>query len=96
MALLTGCATTNEKQTTDGANRFDGRPEPTLGMTKPELEKVWGKPKNVTVTPGGELWQYNNMELAYIPFNFGFKPNFYTFSFNKEGKLVDYSVTKND
>lgn len=92
-ATLCGCATT-PKETTE--KPYKDKPEPVLGMSEEEIQKVWGKPKRVNATPGGETWQYDDTELAMIPFNFGFKPHFYLFTFNKDGKLVDYSISKHD
>jgi hypothetical protein len=100
--VFVGCATT-ENQSSDpkpkakaGEKPYKDKPEPKLGMSKDEIQQIWGKPKRVNGTPNGETWQYDDTELALIPFNFGFKPRFYIFTFDKEGKLVDYSISKHD
>jgi hypothetical protein len=92
IVLLSGCASNSNQ----GERPNKGKPEPVLGMSKEEIQKSWGKPKRVTITPGGETWQYDDAELALIPFNFGFRPQFFLFTFDKDGKLVDYAITKHD
>lgn len=93
-----GCASNGVKETKPASAEkpYKDKPEPTLGMSKEDVQKVWGKPKRVTGTPSGELWQYDDVELALIPFNFGFKPHFYRFTFDTSGKLVDYAISKHD
>lgn len=90
--LLFGCASTPKQP----EKPYKDKPEPVLGMSMDEIQKAWGKPKRVNATPAGEVWQYDDTELAFIPFNFGFKPHFYLFTFDKSGKLIDYSITKHD
>lgn len=92
IVTLCGCASTPK----EAEKPYKDKPEPVLGMSKEEIQKTWGKPKRVSATPAGETWQYDDVELAMIPFNFGFKPHYFSFTFDKEGKLVDYSVTKHD
>jgi hypothetical protein len=89
--LLCGCATNNTM------------PEPAsgksdnihLGMTKAEvLQSLGHKPKSIVTTPRGEVWHYDNVELAMIPFNFGFRPEFKNFTFDNNGILIDFSSTQ--
>lgn len=64
-----------------------------LGMTKQEVLIALGhKPKSIMVNPRGEVWHYDNVELAMIPFNFGFRPEFKNYSFDNNGILVDFNT----
>lgn len=66
-----------------------------VGMTEAEVLKALGhKPRSIEQTPNGEVWHYDNRELAMIPFNFGFRPEFKNFVFDKNGILVDYSINQ--
>ena len=96
--LLGGCAS-------DGAGKPaseqsgkplppEKRPTPEVGMTKHQIRGAWGKPKRVRQTEEGEEWQYDNVELAMIPFNFGFRPEFHIFVFGRDGLLKHFSVEK--
>jgi hypothetical protein len=67
-----------------------------LGMTKAEVLKALDghKPNNIQTSPRSEVWNYNNAALAYIPFNFGFRPEFKSYTFDTNGVLIDFSTTK--
>jgi len=72
------------------------KPDPIhLGMTKEEVLKALGhKPKTIQTSPRGELWHYDNVELAAIPFNFGFRPEFKNYIFDEKGILIDFNTTQ--
>jgi hypothetical protein len=92
-ALLCSCST-DQPNTTHPSKPLppEQRPKPTLGMTKDEIRAQYGQPKRITQTPKGEMWHYNNSELAAIPFNFGFKLKWHQFTFDEQGKLIDFQV----
>jgi hypothetical protein len=73
-----------------------GKPNPVhVGMTKEEVLKTLGqKPKRIQTSPNGETWHYDNVELALIPFNFGFKPEFKNYIFDTNGILIDFNVSQ--
>ena len=65
-----------------------------VGMTKAEVLKVLGhEPKRIYSSPGGEVWHYDNAELALIPFNFGFRPEFMDYTFDASGILLDFRTS---
>jgi hypothetical protein len=88
--VLVGCA--SDQKMPEGA----GKPNPVhLGMTKDEVLKVLGqKPKRIEMSPNGETWHYDNTELALIPFNFGFRPEFKNYMFDTNGILVNFNVSE--
>jgi hypothetical protein len=89
--LICGCST-DQPSAPQPAGHVD---QVHVGMTKDEVLKALGhKPKTVEQTPDGEVWHYDNTELAMIPFNFGFRPEFKSFVFNRDGVLVDYHITQ--
>lgn len=67
-----------------------------LGMNKTEVLQALGghRPNSISQTPRGEIWNYNNVALAAIPFNFGFHPEFKTYTFDTNGVLIDFNTTK--
>ena len=96
--LLGGCAGNNAgnapSQQSGKPLPPEKRPTPEVGMTKDQIRGAWGKPKRVRQTEAGEEWEYDNVELAMIPFNFGFRPEFHTFVFGQDGLLKHFSVEK--
>jgi len=87
IALMAGCA--SDQPPVPG-----GKGTPIhLGMTKDEvLKSLNHQPKSIQITPRGEVWHYDNVELALIPFNFGFRPEFKDFVFDNKGILVDFNI----
>jgi outer membrane protein assembly factor BamE (lipoprotein component of BamABCDE complex) len=67
-----GCATQDQRdQNTQAQEKPKSDPEQQLkvGMTKAEVEKLFGKPGNVaSSSDGSEVWQYNDTAKAFIPF----------------------------
>jgi hypothetical protein len=91
LLLTCGCASEN-KMPEPASGKADSVH---LGMTKAEVLKALGhKPKSIVTTPRGEVWHYDNVELAMIPFNFGFRPEFKNFTFDNSGILIDFSSTQ--
>ena len=89
--LAIGCASDRDRLPEPAGQKTTVR----VGMTREEVLKVLGhKPKRIDMTPRGEIWHYDNTELAMIPFNFGFQPEFKDFYFDHNGVLVDYRTTQ--
>jgi hypothetical protein len=89
-ALITGGCASDQKMP-EAANNTPVH----LGMTKEEVLKALGhKPKSIQTSPRGEVWHYDNVELAAIPFNFGFRPEFKNYMFDNNGILVDFNATQ--
>lgn len=70
----------------------ESRVKPYVGMKKAEVETNFGKPGRITFNEQGETWIYDNLALAAIPFNFGFRPKFHTFTFDPLGKLKAFNI----
>jgi hypothetical protein len=90
-ALMTvGCAS-DQKMPEAAGNNIPVH----VGMTKEEVLKALGhKPKSIRTSPRGEVWHYDNVELAAIPFNFGFHPEFKNYIFDNNGILIDFNATQ--
>jgi hypothetical protein len=89
---ISGCAS---PQTTMPETAGGAKPEIHIGMTKEDVLKALGhKPKTIQTGPSGEVWHYDNVELAMIPFNFGFRPEFKNYTFNSAGVLIDFSTVQ--
>jgi hypothetical protein len=82
--LVVGCASNSPPPAV--------KTQPHVGMTKEEVLKNYGQPGHIIRTDEGEMWQYDNLMMAAIPFNFGFKPKFHRFSFDKDGLVTKFSV----
>jgi len=54
-----------------------------------------GEPDSVSrYSDGGEMWKYHmNAGEAWIPFNFGYRPEFHTLHFNDQDELVRWQRT---
>jgi hypothetical protein len=88
--IVSACASNNEMPAPAGQAASIH-----LGMTKEEVLKALGhKPKTIMTGPKGETWHYDNVELAAIPFNFGFRPEFKNYVFNTDGILIDFNATQ--
>jgi len=94
--LLGGCATDQTGTSAEAQRatpaRPENRPKPQIGMTKDQIRATYGNPKKVSHTDEGELWLYDNRELAMIPFNFGFTYKTHTFVFGADGLLKRFQV----
>ena len=99
-ALLgfSGCASDQGQKAPEQAK--DTRPREqrlSVGMTKDEVRKALGDPGgSSTNSEGVESWRYNDSEKAFIPFYSlsGGKIQYLTVNFDKDGKVKDWSSTK--
>jgi outer membrane protein assembly factor BamE (lipoprotein component of BamABCDE complex) len=93
--LVSGCAT-NTTVTPDGkavvppANDEPRRAE--VGMTREEIESIYGRPARVFIRPNGETWHYDNRGMAWIPFNFGYRYRQSNFTFDQTGHLRTFRI----
>jgi hypothetical protein len=87
--VLVSCESPGHRQL-----RADRRHGPEVGMAKEEITRLYGGPNQITATDTGEVWHYNNIGRAFIPFNFGWRLQTKQFLFDKEGRLKTYSVDK--
>ena len=68
---------------------------PEVGMTKDQVEALYGKTNNIRVGSDGETWVYNlNMGEAFIPWNFGYRPKTRIIEFGQDGKVKSWSYSK--
>ncbi len=93
--LGSGCAT---KTTVTGDGRAIVPPaqeaprQAQVGMTREEIESIYGRPARVFIRPNGETWHYDNAGMAWIPFNFGFRYRQSNFVFDRTGHLVTFRI----
>ena len=92
--VFCGCATkSSDPQPEAKAKPTEKTPE--VGMTKDQVIAMYGKTDNINMSSDGETWIYNlNMGEQFIPFNFGYRPKIRTITFDKEGKVTNWSVSK--
>jgi outer membrane protein assembly factor BamE (lipoprotein component of BamABCDE complex) len=99
-ALLgfSGCASDQGQK--PPAQAKDTRPREqrlSVGMTKDEVRKALGDPAGNSVNSDGEeSWRYSDAEKAFIPFYSlsGGKIQFLMVNFDKDGKVKNWSSTK--
>ena len=93
--LGSGCAT---KTTVNEEQRAIVPPaEPRqaqVGMTREEIEGIYGRPKRVFFTPNGETWHYDNTAKLWIPFNYGYRYRQNTFVFDRTGHLKTFRIDR--
>ncbi len=63
-----------------------------VGMTKDDVREKYGNPGAITQTSNGEQWYYDNRGEAFIPFNFGYRYQFRSFLFDRDGRLKAFHV----
>lgn len=67
--------------------------DPEVGMTQAEIIELYeGEPdsKN-TSSDGGEVWTYHmNAGAAFIPWNFGYRPEYDVITFDADGKVTSF------
>ena len=91
--VLGGCATDGDSKPQAAQKQPEKDPE--KGMTKDQIIAMYGKTDNKQVSSEGETWIYNlNMGEQFIPFNFGYRPKIRTITFDKEGKVTNWSISK--
>ena len=90
--LGSGCAT---RTVTEDQRAIVPPPAPRqaqVGMTREEIESIYGRPGRVFFRPNGETWHYDNRGMAWIPFNFGYRYRQSTFVFDRTGHLVTFRI----
>lgn len=96
-----GCGSSGE--TVDSDASADASEEeyteyaPQEGMTKDEIAQMYGgQPDQKTVnSDGSETWRYHvNAGAAWIPYNFGYRPQYHVIHFNTEGRVRAYSLNE--
>jgi hypothetical protein len=63
-----------------------------VGMTREEIERIYGRPKRVFLTQNGETWHYDNTAKLWIPFNYGYRYRQSTFVFDRTGHLKTFRI----
>jgi hypothetical protein len=95
-ALLSpGCATKvndNQRAITPPAEELPQ--EAQIGMTREDIDRIYGHPKAVIMTQGGEMWHYDNTGMLWIPFNFGYRYRQSNFTFDRTGHLKNFRIDK--
>jgi len=93
--LGSGCATetrVNEDRTAIVPPAQDLPRQAQVGMTREEIERIYGRPGRVFIRPNGETWHYDNAGMAWIPFNFGFRYRQSNFVFDRTGHLITFRI----
>jgi hypothetical protein len=91
--LGSGCAT--RTTVTEDQRAVVPPPEPRqaqVGMTREEIESIYGRPGRVFIRPNGETWHYDNRGMAWIPFNFGYRYRQSNFTFDRTGHLKYFRI----
>jgi hypothetical protein len=93
--LGSGCAT-QTRVTADGRaivpSAQDLPRQAEVGMTREEIERIYGRPARVFLTQNGETWLYDNSGMAWIPFNYGYHYRQNTFVFDQTGHLKTFRI----
>lgn len=103
MTLAVGCTSTEETKDDDVASAEVTETtevteekvwkDPEVGMTQAEIIELYeGEPdsKN-TSSDGGEVWTYHmNAGAAFIPWNFGYRPEYDAITFGPDGKVTSF------
>jgi outer membrane protein assembly factor BamE (lipoprotein component of BamABCDE complex) len=87
-----GCAT---RTVTEDQRAIVPPPEPRraqVGMTREEIESIYGRPQSVFMRPNGETWHYDNRGMAWIPFNYGYRYRQSNFVFDQTGHLRTFRI----
>ena len=93
--LGSGCATRTTVTEDQRAvvPRADELPrEAQVGMTREEIERIYGRPKRVFITQNGETWHYDNTAKLWIPFNYGYRYRQSNFTFDRTGHLTRFRI----
>jgi outer membrane protein assembly factor BamE (lipoprotein component of BamABCDE complex) len=97
-SFLFGCASQDQKdQNTQvqDQSKSDLERQLKVGMTKAEVEKLFGKPGNIaSSSDGSEVWQYSDTAKAFIPFYAigGGKFKNIMVTFDSEGKVRSWTT----
>ena len=91
--LGSGCATKvneNQRAITPPPEELPRKAQ--VGMTREEIERIYGRPKAVIMTQNGETWHYDNTAKLWIPFNFGYHYRQSNFTFDRTGHLRTFRI----
>ncbi|MFW6060962.1 MAG: hypothetical protein ACODAQ_12345 [Phycisphaeraceae bacterium] len=96
-ALLVGVGCGSSGETVESAEAEEPAPEinPREGMTKEEIATMYqGQPDQKTVnSDGSETWRYHmNAGERWIPWNYGYQPEYHVIHFDTEGRVRSYSL----
>lgn len=93
--LVPGCATrVEDDQRAITPPPQEAPREAQVGMTREEIEGIYGRPKAVIMTQNGETWHYDNTGMAWIPFNFGYRYRQSNFNFDRTGHLRNFRINR--
>jgi hypothetical protein len=95
MVLATGCASSSSSATEEETPEVVYAPQ--NGMTKEQIKTMYqGDPDSKRISSeGGEVWTYHtNAGEAFIPFNFGYRPEYHVIHFNADGIVTAYEITE--
>ena len=100
LLLAVGCGSSQSTGDTDGtAQAEEAAPEidPKKGMTKDEIATMYqGQPDQVVTNSDGTItWRYHmNAGERWIPYNFGYEPEYHVIHFDEEGLVKSYSLAE--
>ena len=93
--LFVGCASQSGGSPPPEAKQKPQEKNPEVGMTRDQVEQMFGKTDNKNITSEGETWIYHlNMGEMFIPFNFGYRPKTRIVNFGKDGLVKSWSYSK--
>jgi len=92
--LIAGCATRVSDNQRSVAPAEELPREAQVGMSREEIERIYGRPKAVIMTQTGETWHYDNTAMLWIPFNFGYHFRQSNFVFDRTGHLQRFTIDR--
>lgn len=97
LTAVVGCSSTDEVEGDDVVAAEEDREwkDPEVGMTKAEILELYeGEPDSKqTSSDGGEVWTYHmNAGAAWIPYNFGYRPEYDVITFDPDGKVASFTL----
>ena len=80
------------RQAATEESSFDRTTPPRLGMSRQEVQRLYGEPKFVSQSPRGEIWSYTfDAWKFHIPYyNLAAKAKTGTVIFDASGRVKDY------
>jgi len=102
LLLAVGCGSSQSTADTTGdaaAEAEEPAPEidPKKGMTQEQIATMYqGQPDQVvTNSDGTKTWRYHmNAGERWIPYNFGYEPEYHVIHFDKDGRVESYSLAE--
>ncbi len=104
LTTLVGCGSTSEVQDDPVASgdtdvevveaETEWR-DPEVGMTQEEIIALYGgePDSKQTGSDGGEIWSYHmNAGQMWIPWNFGYRPEYDVINFSPDGKVTSFTL----